>query len=286
MNIQEVKKGNKIYFYLKHNIKKNNKIKTFSKYLGNKIPKDILKIKKEFYNEINFELFKKLDLIKKNFQIEWKKIPEIIKKKELKKLSIIFTYNTNKIEGSKITLIETKRIINDNFSPEKNLNDVIETKNHSKIFLEILKNKNKKIDKKFLLKIHKIIFCNTKKEIAGIVRNYDVRIGNYYAPSFKELEKLLKNFYLFIKNSKHHPIEFCARVHYIFEKIHPFGDGNGRVGRLLINYILWQNNFPMIIIENKKKKSYYKALEKTEQNFVNYFLKLYLKVHTIRYLKK
>ena len=66
----------------------------------------------------------------------------------------------------------------------------------------------------------------------------------------------------FINKPNTNPVELAARAHYRFEKTHPFGDGNGRVGRILMNHILWHAGYPMLIIEYKKRKSYYKALEK------------------------
>ena len=68
----------------------------------------------------------------------------------------------------------------------------------------------------------------------------------------------------------------------MFEKTHPFGDGNGRIGRFLMNYILWKKGYPMLIIDYKDRKSYYGALERPEEGFVNYFVRRYLAVHKQR----
>jgi len=283
MRILKRKKGKKEYFYLQHSFRKGKKIETKEVYLGKDIPKDIKVIKERLMKEAKKELYKKLESIEKNFQKEWKKYPITVKDKEIEEIAIAFTYNTNAIEGSTITLEETREIIEDKFSPNKSLKDIKETESHYKIFLDIL-NKKQSISNKLILEWHKELFKETKPDIAGKYRDYLVRVGNYLAPDWQDIKELIDKFIISINKIKLNPVEFAARMHYRFEKIHPFGDGNGRIGRLIMNYILWHNNYPMLIIEYKKRRSYYKALGKDEEGFVNYFLRRYLAVHKKRYL--
>jgi len=285
MRIITRKKGNKKYFYLQHSLRKDKKVITREKYIGAEIPDNINEITSAFKLEIQNDVNKKLETIKKHFQSEWKRIPKSVKEKELEEISIAFTYNTNAIEGSTITLEEARGIIHDKISPNKLLRDVRETEAHSKVFLQMLKN-NEKITKELLLEWHKNVFGETKQDIAGKFRDYLVRVGPHLAPDWQDVGELVKNLIEFInKNKKMNPVELAGRAHYQFEKIHPFGDGNGRIGRLLMNFILWYNKYPMLIIEYKKRKSYYKALQKDEEHFVSYFIRKYLIVHKKRYLK-
>jgi len=285
MRIITRKRGNKKYFYLQHSLRKEGKVITKEKYLGTEIPENVDEITSAFRKEIQIDINKKLETIKENFQSEWKKIPESARERELEEISIAFTYNTNAIEGSTITLEEAREIIQDKISPNKPVRDVRETENHNKIFLQMLK-KKEKITKEILLNWHKDVFSETKPDIAGKFRDYLVRVGPHLAPDWQDIESLMEGFIKFInQNKKMNPIELAGRAHYQFEKIHPFGDGNGRVGRLLMNFILWHKGYPMIIIEYKKRKSYYKALQKDEEKFVSYFIRRYLTVHKKRYLK-
>jgi Fic family protein len=280
MRIIRRKKGKKNYFYLQHSFRAKNKVITRERYLGSIIPKNIEDIKARLIRESRTGLYARLDEIRWNFKKNWQKTPGKIKEKEKNEIAIAFTYNTNAIEGSTITLSEAREILIDKVSPNKPLKDIRETESHYKVFLDML-NTRRKISKQLLLKWHKDIFGETKPEIAGVFRDYRVRVGAYIAPYPKEIKKLMYqlNYFVTKNQRKMNPAEMAARTHYRFEKIHPFGDGNGRIGRLLMNYILWNNAYPMIIIEYKKRKMYYNALAAKEEKFVTYFLKNYLKIH-------
>ena len=278
MRIIKKKKGKNAYFYIQHSIRKGNKVITKEIYLGKKIPGNIEIIKKGLEQEYKEELYKKLEKIKENFQKEWRKYPKNIQEKEKEEIAIAFTYNTNAIEGSIISLEETREIMKEGIAPNKPLRDIKETENHYKLFLKML-NEKEKISNKLLLQWHKEIFSDTKKDIVGVFRNYMIRVGEYRAPDWQEVEHLMKQYIKFLNESKINSVELSARAHYRFEKIHPFGDGNGRIGRLIINHILWHEGYPMIIIEYKKRRSYYNALNKNEEGFVHYFLRRYITVH-------
>lgn len=281
MHIVKRTKGRGEYFYLQHSFRKNGKVITRELYLGRKVPGDIEEIKAKLMVEAKEALSEKLEEIRDRFQEEWAMYPESARERQLQEIAIAFTYNTNAIEGSTITLEETRLILEDNVAPSKPLKDIRETESHAKVFLGMLKTKEK-ISEELLLKWHRDIFEETKPDIAGQFRNYLVRVGPYAAPDWHDLKELMKQLITFGNESKLNPVEIAVRAHYMFEKIHPFGDGNGRIGRLLMNYILWKNGYPMLIIEYKKRESYYKVLQRTEEGFANYFIRRYVSVHNKR----
>ena len=292
MRIIKRTKGKSQYFYLQHSFRRADKVITKEKYLGTDIPDNTEDKMREFIQSINSELFQKLDTIKANFQKEWKSLPESAKQRELIEIAIAFTYNTNAIEGSTITLHEVREIVENRIAPNKPMNDVREAEQHSKVFLSMLNNQenyskennnSKEIEEKTLFDWHNQMFSETKSDIAGKYREYLVRVGDYVAPDWQDVHKLMKSLFKFIAQSASmNPVERSARAHYQIEKIHPFCDGNGRIGRLLMNHMLWHAEYPMLIIEYKKRKSYYRAFKKDEDGFVQYFLKRYLSVHERR----
>lgn len=271
------------YYYLKHSYREKGKVITKEKYLGKKIPKNISQIGKEFLKKTKKELYSKLDKIKKNFRKEWKEYPKSIKDNMLTEFSIDFTYNTNAIEGSTITREETEDLIKRKIAPNKKLRDIQETINHSKVFLEMLKEKQN-LTSNLLLKWHKEIFSESKEDIAGKFRTYNVGIGGYMCPSWRDIKPLMKEFFKWYKKADEHPVELAGMAHYKFVMVHPFGDGNGRITRLITNFILHKNKFPLIFIEYKNRRSYYRAIQKGEYEFVKYFVKRYLSNYK-KYLK-
>jgi Fic family protein len=266
------------FYYLAHSFRKQGKPTYRERYLGKEIPKDIQERKEQLLREcLEEEVFQKLRLIRKNFKKEWRTFPESMKKKVLLDLAINFTYNTNAIEGSTITLDETVDLVKYQLSPNKSVLDVQETIKHIDVFFKAI-NQSKPITLSTILNWHKELFQQTKGDIAGKFREHHVKVGSYIAPDWQDVKKLIKEFIRWT-NSKHqnmHPVERAARVHYKFEKIHPFADGNGRVGRLLIVTILKQSGYPILTINYKKRKSYYKAFHKDEQYFIQYFMRRYL----------
>jgi Fic family protein len=286
MRILKRKKSNKEFYYLQHSFRQNGEVITREKYFGKRIPseKELEEIKKEMLQENQLVLNKKLKKIKADFKKEWRSLPKSAKEKALEQIAIAFTYNTNAIEGSKITLEETREIIEDKISPNKPLRDVKETEKHAKVFLEML-NKKERITKALILNWHLQIFKDSKEDIAGRFRDHLVRVGEHLAPDWQDVESLMKELFIYINNKPKdlNILEFVAIIHYRFEKIHPFADGNGRIGRLLINYILWHEGYPMLIIDYKKRKSYYKSFLKDESNFIKYFIRRYLATNRKRY---
>jgi Fic family protein len=179
-----------------------------------------------------------------------------------------FTYDSTTIEGNTLTLQETSQLLFENIAPRKSLREINEVKNYKEAFDYLLKEKED-ISKKIILKLHELVTKDTlKKELVSQIGKYrDVQVYirgvRWLPPKPEEVPgemQVLLSWYS--KNKKNlHPLILTAYFHSAFETIHPFVDGNGRVGRLLLNFMLRKHNCPMINIPNKKKYLYYKTLE-------------------------
>ena len=287
VTIRKRKIGNTEFYYLEHSLKVDGRVEKKEKYLGKHVPKNIDDIKKHFMNEIYQEKwYRKLDEIKNNFRKYMQKLPEEIREKYIEQFMIKFTYNTNRIEGGSLTFKDTSKLLHDNITPsDRPVADIKEAENHKNVFYTMIKFK-KDMNLGTVLEWHYNLFRETKPGIAGKIRNYQVGISgtDVELPSPAELNAMLKEFFGWYNGNKEkmHPVELAALVHYRFVSIHPFGDGNGRMGRLLMNFILHKHGFPMMDISYKNRDSYYTALERSQKNrneniFVQHIIKRYIK---------
>ena len=190
-----------------------------------------------------------------------------------------FSYNSNKIEGSRLTSDQTEAIFDtSSFIPKSNdlieLDDLIEVKNHFKLFDYMLDNVDKKLTKEIIIEMNKILKRNTSDEdnprynvggfkvvpnIIGVVNIIDTT-----APEEVEeaIETLLNEY-----NSKSNvTLENIIDFHYKFEKIHPFGDGNGRVGRIIMFKECLKNNIMPFIVLDEDKTYYMRGLKEYEHD--------------------
>ncbi|MBU1090149.1 Fic family protein [Patescibacteria group bacterium] len=182
---------------------------------------------------------------------------------------LALTYNSNKIEGSTLTESETADILFRNIAlPNKDLIEQLEAKNHQTALLYLFKTiiSLKKINENFIFKLHSILM-NGIREDAGIYRNHGVRIlgANVPTANYLKVPILMKDLVKEINSTQKDFIEQATIIHSKFEKIHPFSDGNGRTGRLLMVAMLLKKNSAPAVIQQEKRRLYYTYLQKSQQ---------------------
>ena len=175
------------------------------------------------------------------------------------------TWGTNAIEGNTLTLPEVQTVLLDNQSVNRPVNDVLETIQHQKAFKGLLRLRSQPITLMTVLELHETVFKGVFGD-AGQWRTYNVTIrGAKHTPPRAEkvvprLEKWLKE-YSKRDLAGESVFTLGAWMHHEFESIHPFRDGNGRVGRLLLNLHFLKHNWPPIHVSKAVKKPYYRHLE-------------------------
>lgn len=173
-------------------------------------------------------------------------------------------YNSNAIENSTLTLAETEKILlEQEVARDVSVREVFEAKNLARVS-EYVRNKSKEkdLDKELILFLHKMLITAIDDSIAGRFRKKGeyVRVGSHVAPAPEHVERMVESSIdEYNADIKTYPVDKIAKFHLEFETIHPFRDGNGRIGRVLINYQLQRINFPGLIIRDKEKDYYYDA---------------------------
>ncbi|MFA5764186.1 MAG: Fic family protein [archaeon] len=305
--------GNKDYYYLRVSLKKNNKLVTKDiAYLGNSVneaKKTIVNVKgynneiRKSYKKISkfldsnhyLELARKKKLKKdellgdKLFEVEackihydsvFQKLDELTKDQIMGNFVADFTYNTTSIEGNTIELKEVHNLFDEGIAPKgKKLREIYDLQNTKQVFSELdLKDS---IGNKLLLKIHDDLVKNIDKRVGYRVKDAHIKNSRFESTPWPYISTDLKVLFKFYSenNKKLHPLVLATIFHHKFEKIHPFSDGNGRTGRILMNFILMKKKYPPIIIRNKFREFYLDELSGADEqnlfsNKINHYEKL------------
>jgi len=180
-------------------------------------------------------------------------------------------YNSNAIENSTLTLKETEKILlEQELSRDVSLREVYEAKNLARVVDYTRKKASEEdLSKELVLLVHQMLIGGIDDDIAGRFRKKGeyVRVGAYVASPPENVERLIEG--ILINYSSDHVAYFIdkiAKFHLEFERIHPFCDGNGRIGRVITNFQLLRLGFPRIIIRDKEKADYYKAFEEYQSS--------------------
>ena len=173
-------------------------------------------------------------------------------------------YNSNAIENSTLTLEDTERILlGGEISRHMDLREVNEAQNLARAVDYIRTHHAESMSLDLFRLLHKMLLTNIDDAIAGRFRSTGeyVRVGTHIAPAPERIESLLTDLLVrYASDLGAHPVERLARAHLEFEHIHPFVDGNGRIGRVTLNYLLYQQGFPPVIVRTKGKEKYYAML--------------------------
>lgn len=195
--------------------------------------------------------------------------PTILKKLR-DQFTIEMTYHSNAIEGNRLTLKETLLVLRKGLTIKgKNFQEHLEAKNHEEamnFLFEIVDSKKRlTLSHNLIRQLHQLVVKDTEAGIAGSYRKTDVQIlgSKHRPPPGYQVQGQMTKFIEWLSKSKNkfHPVEFAARAHHRFVAIHPFEDGNGRTGRLLMNLLLMRNEYPIAIVQKNDRSKYYSALD-------------------------
>lgn len=180
--------------------------------------------------------------------------------------AIRYNHESNRIEGNTLTLVETRVFLENGLTtkgkPFKDFLDVINHKHAIDYMMDIVQN-NEALSEPIIKEFNSLLLKSTSHDAqSGVYRAVPITIaGSPHQPPqpymvAPKIESLVQEY----NASQEHPIRKIARFHAQFEAIHPFIDGNGRTGRLIMNTELMKHGYPLAIIKNEEKASYYEAL--------------------------
>jgi len=231
-----------------------------------------LKLKKDAFLD---EKQREIEACKLHYNNIFQKKDNITKKEILKNFIIEFAFNTTSIEGNTITLQQAKNLLEEGKTPEnKTLREIYDLQNTEKVFFNIF-NTNEELSHELIVKIHSNLMENIdprrgyrKEDVHVFKAHFEATPAPYVLTDMNLLLKWHNE-----NKKKLPPIVLATIFHHKFEKIHPFMDGNGRTGRMLLNCILLKNSYPPLVIHKKTRTEYLETLKKADKSGLTKFLK-------------
>jgi Fic family protein len=280
MHVEKRVVGKKTKYYLSHTYRDDNdKVRKIRKFLGSNLTSEKIKLLTKLAEGSIKARIRDMSIPIFDFYLTRKEVKSINKlnekidvvhfdKKEWEQFTEEFVYNTNAIEGSRVLQEEVHGILE---KKKPRNSDEKETQGVARAVAYIRETKED-LSLGLILKLHKFCFEGSKS-FAGRFRNVEVVIRNAYGEIIhsgtpvENLHRELEEFIVWYKENKKYfkPLILAALVHNHFEDIHPFQDGNGRVGRLLLNFILLKHNYPPINILLEDRMEYYRVLQEFQR---------------------
>lgn len=228
-----------------------------------------LKLKENPY--LNKKILEEIEAIKLHFNDHFLKKDKELQKEVYKDFLIDFAFNTTSLEGNTITLAEANKLLKENLTPKnRTLREIYDLQNTEKVFFDMITPK-KEINHDFIIHIHDKLMENIDNRKG--YRMYDIRVfkSQFEATPFPYIKAdmgiLLKWFSKY--ENKLHPLVIAGIFHQKFEKIHPFSDGNGRTGRMILCYMLMKKGYPPLIVRKSRRGDYLDTIAKGNKADLN-----------------
>ena len=282
-------KVKKISVYIKDYDPERSDISKYRKLLDEKVRRTFISFALDNYKRstvLDEKTIEKLECIR----LDYGKIVKLLTKNQFKDLldrfAINFTYETNAIEGNSLTLKDVTFVIHENRLPSgKDLREVYETLNTRKAIGFIFRTQPK-ITSDLIIKLHTMMIAKTGAA-RGFKKVPNFLLGrNVQTTPPENVEKEIKKIIDWCDAARDiHPLQVVSEFHGMFEKIHPFEDGNGRVGRLLVNLMLLKKGYPPLIIRKSQRIAYFHSLEAFDNGYEDRLLRFMIDKYKATYRK-
>lgn len=274
----------KLFFYLIEQVCLKMRYKKIQVYLGKSIPKNltpfykklaekeielVAKNIKDFFAPDKFfnkEEIKKLEAMRIDWKYKQLAMTDFQSDQFWRRFSIQFIFESNAIEGSRLSQREVAAIIKKQRIKKSLVRQEIQEVINSIKAFELMRSEKFKLNQRAIINLHALLMKGTGMS-AGY-KKHDVIVHNKLTTPPGKVRKAMSEligWFELVRRSNTYPLEVFANFHQRFEKIHPFEDGNGRIGRLLFNWMLFAASYPPILFRKINREAYFSALDKADE---------------------